>query len=630
MALLSRTVFGSPPTSAHEAQELLDSLVMTWANDIETGLPVYVMELDSSRNGGKCGCECASCGHPLKAANAGKAEGTYFQKPHFKHQAGVAKDSCLVLAARAAALRLLVEDGMIDLPSRSRTSSWVGLSGAEYPGAAGVLPQRRSVTHAQFCDRTSAILTLDDGRQLLVRLTGTNTAHGPTSEGASDARATVYIDIGDPRLAALSPDELRARLKLLPDKLCWHGHWDDAALDAQASMAARAHAQEMLDWPDGASEVALETVPPEYRRETVLHLAVKQILAAAGRFRVPALEIQEVAGSEANKCTAGAVLVKSQFIGLSNARLEHRLGRIIPDVCADATDVDGTSMGLLCIEVTVTHGFDAERLERVRRANLLTLEIDLSEAFGRISRSDLAKLVIDGVDGKRWVHHPDFARRQEELRTSAQLASRAKAQEIEEAVRAERARAAAKSTAEPLKTRSNALVPRPELPSPAADVDRCRQLVRARGKSEWVPDEALLHGLLSLRHGTGIGCHRGLTAMQVAHKLRCSIDTHLHSLVLIALSAFGASNGQPDQTVLDEWAAATREKVRKRDSMWIPPAGALDLLKELMPELSDAADKMVDYLRRPAPTLTWTTSEPSHSQLQSALAMRRELYHNGA
>lgn len=43
MALQSRTVFGSPPTSAHEAQEVLDSLVMTWAHDIETGRPVYVL-----------------------------------------------------------------------------------------------------------------------------------------------------------------------------------------------------------------------------------------------------------------------------------------------------------------------------------------------------------------------------------------------------------------------------------------------------------------------------------------------------------------------------------------------------------------------------------------------------------
>ena len=45
MDLQSRTVFGSPPRSVQEAQEALDSLVMTWAHDIETGQPVYVMEL---------------------------------------------------------------------------------------------------------------------------------------------------------------------------------------------------------------------------------------------------------------------------------------------------------------------------------------------------------------------------------------------------------------------------------------------------------------------------------------------------------------------------------------------------------------------------------------------------------
>src|SRR5687767_10310269 len=114
MGLRSHTVIGSAPSSIEKGPPaLLDQLVMTWAHDTTTGQPVYIMELDSAHNGTRCGCECASCGQPLKATNAGKEEGTYIQKPHFKHQAGVAKDSCLVLAARAAALRLFIEDGML-------------------------------------------------------------------------------------------------------------------------------------------------------------------------------------------------------------------------------------------------------------------------------------------------------------------------------------------------------------------------------------------------------------------------------------------------------------------------------------------------------------------------------------
>lgn len=297
MDLKSRTVFGSAPRSQQEAKEALDSLVMTWAHDIDTGQPVYIMELGSERNGSKCGCECRSCGHPLKAANAGKAEGTYVQKPHFKHSNGVVKDSCLILVARAAALRLLAEEGMIELPSRTRSASWKGLSGAEYQGAATTQAQSIRVTRSQFRDSTSAVLTLEDGKELVVRLTGTNIQPESSSEDDSDGRATIYIEIDDPRLAGLSPSELRSRLKLLPESLCWHSHWDDLALEQEATCAAMEHAQEMLDWPDGVSEQDFEDVPQELRRETLLHLTVKQILAASGQLRVPALKIKEVAGT---------------------------------------------------------------------------------------------------------------------------------------------------------------------------------------------------------------------------------------------------------------------------------------------------------------------------------------------
>ena len=630
MALQSRIVVGSPPRSVQEAQEELDSLVMTWAHDIETGQPVYVMELGPERNGSKCGCECRSCGHPLKAANAGKEEGTYIQKPHFKHRTGVVKDSCLVLVARAAALRLLVEEGMIDLPSRTQTISWRGLSGNEYQGTASVQQHRRRVANFRFQDRTSAVLTLDDGRELIVQLTGTNIQAESQSEQGGEGRATVFIDINDPRLAGMSPDELRTRLKLLPEPLCWHSHWSDATLEQEAAAAAMLRAQERLDWPDGMTEEDLAAVPPELRRETLLHLTVKQILATTGSLRVPTLAIQEVAGAGSTRATAEAVLIKQQSLVMSNARLENRLGRIIPDVCVDAVDEAGNNLGLLCIEVTVTNGFDPARIARVTRANQLTLEIDLSEAFGRISRKELADLIIDRLDGKRWLHHPDRLRQQEQLRAAAVAASDAKAKELAQAQQQESEAAAAfRASRETASERTGVVAQQPDLPTPEQDRVRCRIKLKA-AQSGWKPTEDLLDGLLSLRHGTGIGHHRGLTAGQVAHKLRCTIDTHLHCLVLIALNAYGSGPGEADRTVVDEWAAMTREKVRAKDHMWLPPAGALPLLKEMFPELSAAVDKMMAFIRKAPLGLRWTSGEPPASRLRRAEAMRRNLYEDGA
>jgi hypothetical protein len=220
-------------------------------------------------------------------------------------------------------------------------------------------------------------------------------------------------------------------------------------------------------------------------------------------------------------------------------------------------------------------------------------------------------------------------RRQEELRAAAVAASEAKDKDLETASRVEREAATSRASREPASQRPTAIEPPHDLPSPEEDRVRCRIKLKTR-ESGWAPSEDLLDGLLSLRHHTGVGHHKGLTAGQVAHKLRCTIDTHLHCLVLIALNAFGADYGEADRTVVDMWAATTREKVRAKEPMWLPPTGALPLLKELFPELSGAVDKMIEYIRKPQLGIRWTSGDPPASRLQRAEAMRRNLYEDGA
>jgi hypothetical protein len=62
----------------------------------------------------------------------------------------------------------------------------------------------------------------------------------------------------------------------------------------------------------------------------------------------------------------------------------------------------------LLVEVTVTHGIDEEKHQRIRELNLPTLEIDLSQLGGRITLENLRDLIVDQTVGKRWVHHPVF------------------------------------------------------------------------------------------------------------------------------------------------------------------------------------------------------------------------------
>ena len=104
--------------------------VMAWARDIKTGEPVYILELDVTRTGSNCDCECPSCNLPLTAVNAAKSE--YIKRPHFRHPDGAEKSDCMYLSARLAALQLLRDQGFILLPKRQQSGNSVGLSGTQY------------------------------------------------------------------------------------------------------------------------------------------------------------------------------------------------------------------------------------------------------------------------------------------------------------------------------------------------------------------------------------------------------------------------------------------------------------------------------------------------------------------
>ena len=110
------------------AKAALGELVMAWPRDIETGEPRYIGEIDAEHRGGKCGRECQSWRLPLIAVNAAKDK--VVRRPHFRYPEGAQRDECAILAARAAAMRLLVEEGVIELPRRRMSATAEGLSGA--------------------------------------------------------------------------------------------------------------------------------------------------------------------------------------------------------------------------------------------------------------------------------------------------------------------------------------------------------------------------------------------------------------------------------------------------------------------------------------------------------------------
>lgn len=408
---------------------LTDDLVMAWAVDSESRCPRYILELDAAHNGGKCNCACPSCNLPLIAVNAGKS--VWKRRPHFRHPEGSARAECGIVAARKAVEAMFSRQERIVLPRRLRSGKVEGLSGTYYDAWVERAAEAVSVAQCDFTDEAKALLILDDGRRLLVRLVGRGEM-GDNSEGESHLTACIEIQADDPAISRMTPEQVLARLQLVWNEGCWVRHWTDSELDAEASAAAMERATDALDWI-GAGGLSIDLSPAE-RRETLLHREVKAILERERRIRIPELNV-EAALQRANSFTDSRTWsARDVELRLSSVELEVHLGHSVPDVVATWVENDGLRRSML-IEVTVTNPITAERIERLSSFGWPALEIDISRMGGRVTREEFTQLVVDEVAGKRWLYHPVLAKEKARLISAIQ-------QEEERAVDMERERQA--------------------------------------------------------------------------------------------------------------------------------------------------------------------------------------------
>ena len=423
-----------------------DDVPLKWAHDARTSEPRYIH--DSQVVNRECACVCPACKKNLTPVMAGQPLHTR-PTAHFRHPPGATKDSCIVVSAHLAATRFLADNGSIDLPRRTMSRTAIGFSGEGYEVWVEAPAERRAITHAQLLDRVTAELTLDDGRKLLVDLTG----HRAPLD-ACNGQAIVTIALSDPELAMLGPEEIRSRLRILPD-VRWCAHWNDVALAASGDAMASQAACEALDsWTsEDEAEFRLHLTPDidedlarQLRRETLLHREVKAILAREMRISMPSLEVMvsrdppdEFIGEWESETLRMTWLSAPQELQLQDVRLERRMGRIVPDVIGTVSSQQDCIWGLtdiwingsfdeetedphhpawpktLLVEVTVTHGIDEAKLDRIRELDLPTLEIDLDRLGGRITLDNLCDLVVNQTIGKCWVHHPLFEVKRRQL-----------------------------------------------------------------------------------------------------------------------------------------------------------------------------------------------------------------------
>lgn len=390
----------------------MSELVMAWARDRGTGEPRYILELEEHQRGAQCNCECVSCGGSLIAVNA--ARDTFRRRPHFRHVDGTEKHSCLVLAARTALLATLGSTGYLDLPSRRRTARVAGISGEFHDAWFDAPAERVHIASCVFSDEADVIVTLEDGRELQAILVG---RHGDVADNRPHAVIEILVD--DPALAAMSPEELRQRTRLLVGKARWCGHWQDSVLDEMAVAAAREHAVLAFDFAEDTKGLAGAT--PQQARETLLHRKAKEILEREKRIMVPEMTLTERVQRVIGNKTVTRKVRESRMMELRSVALELRTGHIIPDVTATTLPQPGWPAETLLVEITVWSGIDVSRRMRIWEEGLPTIEIDLSRLGGKVTEEELTRLIVDELVCKRWVYHPAIEAEREKF--NAELAA---------------------------------------------------------------------------------------------------------------------------------------------------------------------------------------------------------------
>jgi len=588
-------------TGREGARQALADLVMAWARDIATGQPRYILELTPSQRGAHCGCECASCGLPLIAVNAGKTE--FMRRPHFRHPEGTQRDDCMVLTARVAVLRQLQDAGWIDLPKRRVTAQVMGLSGQYHDAWVEAPPQRMRISEVDYRDRAAAVVTLDDGRQFLVGLTGS-----PGQAGQSDGGGppTIFLGTDAPELAGMDPAELRERARLVPTEVCWHSHWNDAQLRAQAELAAREAAHFYFDDVPSWLELPPD-LDPALRRETVLHYEVKRILEQEGRLTVPELRVEASCPGVDGGTVTESWLLDEEDLRLNCVRLEQRFGQLIPDVTCEAFDDEHARYLPLLIEVTVTNVIDEERLERIRENHEATLEIDLSRAGGRVNRKEFRQLVVDEVALKRWLFHPDELPMQNQLNRALLGRVRREREDI-----AERARLTAEREAQvramPLTTiaadylhavKALQIATGNPIEAPTARealADAVEKLALRgfpeAGDENLLERDGILARLLSIRWNRPVGYgHEHLT--DVLDEIRSTRGARQSefSLYLIAVNAYPPGFDADQQRWFDGWAGEVRASLRRRERTYLRDPSYDRLLALLFPEMAPGLAK---------------------------------------
>ena len=396
---------------------------MVWAVREADLSPVFIQEITRDRNGLNCACVCPECGANLQAVNAGRPDEHFLRpgvlRPHFRHHSKPQIETCRSSVARLVALHLLAASDELDLPAPVAKGQPIeGISGGCHIGTATGDRVRARIVSRQWIDRQKAVLHLDNGKTVAVVLVNRTTV-----DDVRGVDGVLVIEGQDPDVANMAPSDLVRHVQLDGQWLRWARHWEHPRLQAAADDQSRTLADDALDaWPDDLEMP--EGLSAMQRSESVLHWALKEALAGMPVLRVPGASGVVHLHDHLGRHHQEPWHVEATTLRITNARLERRLGALVPDIVCSALDPSGVlTHDALLIEVAVTNKVGVDKLRKIMEAGYACIELDASRLAvgGRISRKQLPQILQTG-NGMQWLHHPAIRARESDVKSD--LASR--------------------------------------------------------------------------------------------------------------------------------------------------------------------------------------------------------------
>jgi len=132
--------------------------------------------------------------------------------------------------------------------------------------------------------------------------------------------------------------------------------------------------------------------------ETATHMIAKDLIANVGWIMTPAFFYP---GTK-------AIVIEEKRVPIDKVLLESRLGSIIPDIIIESKGK------ILIVEITVSHGVDLIKENRIKKLNLPAIEVLAEQIIKKLYLTSKKLLlgqefkneVIEGVLSKRWINNP--------------------------------------------------------------------------------------------------------------------------------------------------------------------------------------------------------------------------------